>query len=80
MARTKEYAWCCGAGGGVRETNPAFARWTANERIGEVAETGVEAIVTGCPGCEDSFREAIKAAGNNLKVFDIVELLAESIL
>ena len=80
MERTREYAWCCGAGGGVRETNPDFALWTANERIREAGETGAEAIVTGCPGCENSFGAAIKESGNGLKVFDVVELLAKAIL
>jgi Fe-S oxidoreductase len=80
MERTREYAWCCGAGGGVAETNPGFAMWTANVRIKEAAETGAEAIVTGCPGCETNFRNAIKGNGNGLDVYDVVELLARAIL
>jgi Fe-S oxidoreductase len=79
MDRTKEYAWCCGAGGGVSETNPEFAHWTANERIKEAKRTGAEAIVTGCPGCETSFNAAIKEDVNGFKVFDVVELLAKTI-
>jgi Fe-S oxidoreductase len=79
MDRTKEYAWCCGAGGGVRESNPGFAAWTAKVRIEEAVSTGVEAIVTACPGCESMFNEAIKGNGNNLKVYDVVELLEKAI-
>jgi Fe-S oxidoreductase len=79
MDRIKEYAWCCGAGGGVRETNPAFARWTAGERIAEADSTGVEAIVTACPGCEQNFKDAIKASGSSLKVYDVVELLEKAV-
>ncbi len=74
MDRTKEYAWCCGAGGGVRETNPEFAGWTAAERIKEAESTGAEAIVTACPGCERSFKDATRAAGSHLKVYDLVSL------
>ena len=51
MDRIKEYAWCCGAGGGVRETNPEFAAWTAAERMAEAESTGAEALVTACPHC-----------------------------
>ena len=51
MDRIKEYAWCCGAGGGVRETNPDFAAWTAGERLGEAESTGAGALVTACPHC-----------------------------
>jgi Fe-S oxidoreductase len=79
MDRVKEYAWCCGAGGGVRETNPEFARWTATERIEEAAATGAEAIVTACPGCEQNFQDTIKENGSGLKVYDVVELLGRAI-
>jgi Fe-S oxidoreductase len=79
MDRIKEYAWCCGAGGGVRETNPAFAGWTARERITEAESTGAQAIVTACPGCERSFNDAIGETGSSLKVYDVVELLEKAI-
>jgi Fe-S oxidoreductase len=79
MDRIKEYAWCCGAGGGVRETNPDFAGWTAVERIAEAEATGAEAIVTACPGCEQSFRDTIKEKGSTLKIYDIVELLEKAV-
>ena len=79
MDRTREYAWCCGAGGGVKETNPGFAKWTAQERIEEAESTGAEAIVTACPGCEKHFNDTIKENGGSLKVYDAVELLAKAI-
>jgi Fe-S oxidoreductase len=79
MDRIKEYAWCCGAGGGVRETNPEFARWTALERIKEAESTGAEALVTACPRCEISFQDAIKENGSTLEVYDVVELLAKAV-
>jgi Fe-S oxidoreductase len=79
MTRIREYAWCCGAGGGVRESNPEFAQWTARERIEEAETTGAEAMVTACAGCEKNFSEAIKATGSRLKVYDIVELVEQAI-
>ena len=79
MTRIKEYAWCCGAGGGVTDSNPEFAQWTAKERIDEAISTGAEAIVTACPWCEKTFNEAIKDSGSSLKVFDIVELVAKAV-
>jgi Fe-S oxidoreductase len=79
MDRIKEYAWCCGAGGGVKESNPEFAAWTAEERIDEAEATGAEAIVTACPGCEKSFGDAIKKSGSSLKVYDVVELLDKAV-
>ena len=79
MTRVKEYAWCCGAGGGVSESNPEFAQWTARERIEEAESTGAEALVTACPLCEKTFSEAITKSGSRLKVYDIVELVEKAI-
>jgi len=79
MHRTKEYAWCCGAGGGVRESNPDFAAWTAQERIVEAEETGAEALITACPGCKRSFIDAARTMGSTLKIYDAVELVADAI-
>jgi Fe-S oxidoreductase len=79
MNRIKEYAWCCGAGGGVNETNPDFAKWTAKERLDEAESTGAEAIVTACPWCEQIFNDTIKESGSSLKVYDVVELLEKAV-
>jgi Fe-S oxidoreductase len=79
MDRIKEYAWCCGAGGGVKETNPEFAKWTALERIREAEATGAEALVTACPHCENNFNDALKENGSLLKVYDVVDLLEKAI-
>jgi heterodisulfide reductase subunit D len=79
MTRIKEYSWCCGAGGGVSDSNPEFAGWTAQERLEEARSTGAEAIVTACPWCERTFNEAVQGGGSNLKVYDIVELVEQAI-
>ncbi len=79
MTRIMEYSWCCGAGGGVNDSNPDFAVWTAQKRIEEAVATGAEALVTACPWCEKTFNEAIKASGSSLKVYDIVELVERGI-
>ena len=79
MTRIKEYSWCCGAGGGVNESNPEFAKWTAMERIEEAGSTGAEAIVTACPWCEKTFNEAIQNNRSSMKVYDIVELVEQAI-
>jgi Fe-S oxidoreductase len=78
MERIKEYAWCCGAGGGVMEGYPDFALWTALERIEEAKATGAEAIVTACPWCERNLTDAIKRSGDKMKVYDVVELVGMS--
>jgi Fe-S oxidoreductase len=79
MTRIKEYSWCCGAGGGVNESNPGFAVWTAQKRIDEAVSTGAGALVTACPWCEKTLNEAVKESGSSLKVYDIVELVEKAI-
>jgi len=79
MYRIKEYAWCCGAGGGVKEGYPDFSDWTARERVEEAKATGAEAIVTACPWCEGNFMDAINGKGEKIKVYDVVELVRRAI-
>jgi Fe-S oxidoreductase len=79
MERIKEYAWCCGAGGGSREAYPEFSGWTAAERIEEAKSTGAEAIVSACGWCERNFIDAVTATGDKLKVFDIIDLVKQAI-
>jgi Fe-S oxidoreductase len=79
MFRTKEYTWCCGAGGGVIDAYPDFSIWTAIERIKEARDTGAEALVTACPWCIRNFKDAVKETGDTLKVYDVVELVEKSV-
>ncbi len=78
MERIKEYSWCCGAGGGIKEAYPEFSSWTATERIEEAKSTGAGAIVSACGWCERNFTDAIDAAGDKLKVFDVVDLVKKA--
>jgi Fe-S oxidoreductase len=75
MERIREYSWCCGAGGGVREAYADFSEWTALERIEEAKSVGAQALVTACGWCERSFRDALEKTGDDFKVYDITELL-----
>ncbi len=74
MERIKGYAWCCGAGGGVLEAFPEFAAWTAAERIEEALSTGAEALVTACPWCLRTLKDAVEETGACLEVYDLTEL------
>ena len=79
MTRIKEYAWGCGAGGGCGEAYPEFSEWTAAERIAEAKDTGAEALVTACPWCSRTFKDAAQAIGDPLPVYDVVELFEKSV-
>jgi Fe-S oxidoreductase len=79
MDRIKEYAWCCGGGGGVAENNPEFALWTAQERMAEAESTGAEILATACSGCQLNFQAALKGSGKGMQIMDITELLKRAI-
>ena len=78
MERIREYAWCCGAGGGCREAFPEFSDWTASERVEEAKATGAEAIVTACGSCERNFIDSARAGNDRIKVFDIAQLVRKA--
>jgi len=61
MERSREAAWCCGAGGACREAFPEYSAATAAERVAEAASTGAEALVSACSRCELNFTEAVAA-------------------
>lgn len=79
MIRVRENAWCCGAGGGVKDAFKDFALWTADKRLEEAKETGAEAIVSACPYCKDNFLDAAKANKTKIDVYDISELILQAI-
>lgn len=79
MERIREYAWCCGAGGGVKEAYPDFATWTGNERLKEAEDTGADAIITACGWCERNFKDTIEESGRRIQVMNIIELLQMAI-
>lgn len=78
MHRIKWYAWCCGAGGGVKEAYPDFALWTAKQRILEAKAVGAEALVTACGWCERNFKDVVNTTDEKIDVYDIVELIQKS--
>ena len=79
MERIKEYAWCCGAGGGVYESYPEFARMTASDRLAEAEATGADALVSACPWCERNFADATASSGSKLRVLDIITLAGRAL-
>jgi Fe-S oxidoreductase len=80
MERIRSWAFCCGAGGGVIQSNPDYAQHTARSRIEEALDTGAEALVTACGWCERNFRDAIGSnGGHGIEVYDILDLVLKAI-
>ncbi len=78
MRRIREYAWCCGAGGGVKEAYPDFAVWTGAARLEEARAVGAEALVSACPWCKRNFLDAASESDSPIKVYDIIELIDQA--
>jgi len=79
MPRTRENAFCCGAGRGTKEAFPQLASFSAKNRLDEVKAVGAEVLVSACPWCKNNFSLAAKETGNPVKVMDISELILASI-
>ncbi|MFC2032799.1 (Fe-S)-binding protein, partial [Chloroflexota bacterium] len=75
MERIKDDSLCCGAGSWMKNAYPDFAQWTATERITEARTTGAEALVTYCPHCEENFGDILKSSGNDMKLYNLLDLV-----
>jgi len=79
MPRTRENAWCCGSGGGVKSGYPDWAVEIAGERVKEAEKLRVDAIVSACPFCWRNLSDAINKYGSKLKMYDVIELVNQSL-
>lgn len=75
MSRSRKYARCCGAGGGVQAASQELASAIAEKRLDEARETGAEILATACPFCKTAFLNAAKTSGPTVKPLDIAELI-----
>jgi Fe-S oxidoreductase len=76
MKRFRENAWCCGAGGGVKDAFGEFALWAGIKRIEEAQKIHAEGIVSCCPHCKVNFMDARKSHMAKFGVYDLSEIVA----
>ncbi len=79
MYSNREHALCCGGGGGVLGAFDEVAGQVAVERLRQAAAAGAAQVVTSCPTCVVNLKRAVKKAGVDLQVTDIIELLNEAV-
>jgi heterodisulfide reductase subunit D len=75
MRRTRENAWCCGAGGGVKIGYPEWSVEVSKERLEEAKETGASIISSICPFCRTNLSDANEKFKMDLEVLDLLEIL-----
>ncbi len=82
MKRAKVKGLCCGAGGAQMFKEPEKGKKDINiERIEEALATGADTIAVGCPFCMVMMSDGVKnkEREDSVKVFDLAELVAQSI-
>lgn len=80
MWRIREYAFCCGGGGGVPDTSPELADSAGSHRLAEAVDTGAEMLVTACDHCVDNFNRCReKITEDRMPVVNIVDLIEQAL-
>jgi Fe-S oxidoreductase len=78
MPRHGKQSFCCGAGGAQMWKEEEHGTAAVNvTRYEEAAATGAKTIAVGCPFCLTMLTDASKQAGQDVKVKDVVEIIAE---
>jgi Fe-S oxidoreductase len=76
----REWATCCGGGGGFEVVFPELSQILATNRARELIETGAEIIATNCPGCLLQLKNALKEIkADKVAVLDLAQILAMSL-
>ena len=75
MKRNRNFAWCCGAGGGVKIGYPEWAVEISKERLEEAKETGATIISSVCPFCRTNLSDANDNYNFDMEVLDLMEII-----
>jgi heterodisulfide reductase subunit D len=75
MKRNRNFAWCCGAGGGVKIGYPEWAVDVSKERLEEASETGASIISSTCPFCKTNLSDARDKYDFDFLILDLMEIL-----
>ena len=81
MERSRERAFCCGAGGGHMWMEESRGRRVNHVRTDQFLETDADTVAVSCPFCLQMFVEGIESSGlqDKKQVKDLLEILDESL-
>ena len=81
MKRSRADSLCCGAGGGWMWMDEKTGKRINIERLEDAIATRCEGMATACPFCVTMFNDAVKdkELENEFRIWDIAELIADSI-
>lgn len=76
----REHTVCCGAGGGLWTYDSGLAERMARSKLeDDLFPLGVDGIVTGCPACILSLRDATRTLQPEKEVLDLAEVVASGL-
>ncbi|MHA1685771.1 MAG: (Fe-S)-binding protein, partial [Candidatus Heimdallarchaeaceae archaeon] len=78
LSSNKEQALCCGGGGLLPITNPKLVESVNKKLIDEILYSEADIIVNSCPLCQQTIKKGLERAKKNIKVIDLVELIAQT--
>ncbi len=77
--RTRERAFCCGAGGGLFFLGEEQGTRINKARTEQLINAGAETIAAACPFCHSMFRDALAGRDSAVELVDIAELAARAL-
>ena len=75
LVEMEEPGRCCGFGGVMRATHPALSKEIGGVKAGDIARTGAQLVVTGCPGCRMQLADSLRRAGSPATVLHTVQVI-----
>jgi len=70
-----EADWCCGSAGTYNVTQPELSAKLLERKIGHIASTGAELLVTANPGCQMQIAAGLRATRAPVTVIHLMDLL-----
>ena len=78
--RTRERAFCCGAGGGLMFLGEEKGKRINVERAEQLMATRADVIATACPFCNSMFSDALRGVSESPpQLYDIAQLVASAL-
>lgn len=81
MARQKENSFCCGGGGGGMWMETDASTRINHRRLQDALDARADVVATACPYCLIMFDDAVrsKGIGEDIKIMDLAEILAQGL-
>jgi Fe-S oxidoreductase len=79
MARSRDEAFCCGAGGGLYWMEDRVGDRVSHVRTRHAADTGAQVVAVACPFCMLMLEDGAAATDAAIRPMDVAELLAQSL-